>query len=152
MAKQTINTLKSTHHAHGVMIGTPLVLILAFSFGFVLLHPNTDGQTAAASRPIPNTHDTPGVKASNLTPLPIAPSTLPTLDPATQTGDSGSQDAATDTSNPQATSGSGAPTGSPSVQSAAPNTLSNPNASLKIKTKSASSGNVLTNLLHGLGL
>jgi hypothetical protein len=118
LVKYAINTATETQGTHSVLIGTPLVLVLVFAFGFILMHPaKSTGETAAAA----TTHKPTGIKSGVAAPLPLTQTTLPTLSPVPTDG----SDSAPTTTSPQAAGSS--PTSTPAsagVQAAVPNTSS----------------------------
>ena len=154
----TTRNLPKTHTHHSVLIGFPLVIVLAFAFGFVLLQPvhSTNSGLASASQTAQAAASKTSDKTSSATaivPIPLPAANLPTLTPAPVNNDSsldGTSDGATITT-PQSAAGSASPASLPAsassgLQAAVPNHQITSTQS--IRARSSSPGSILTNLFN----
>jgi hypothetical protein len=152
LAQNKVNNFSETHTTHRVLIGTPLILALLFSFGFILMHPANPDQArpTAAGRPVQSSSGPTTEVPADLPSIPLAATSLPTLDQATPASDPSSAATAaeshTATASPQ-TARNASPATASSLQSAVSNSRSlSPNQPISTKVNLPTS--ILTNLLH----
>jgi hypothetical protein len=147
LLQYTMNGFQEAHNTHRVLVGTPLILVILFSFAFLLMNPVTADQPPAVSQTTQTS--TPDEQATQLPPIALAETSLPTLSqvPTTDTGDSAaSAGRSKSNSTPQATARTASSLASTSPQSAAVRQSINPSAPISIKLNQPVS--TLTNLLH----
>lgn len=93
-----LQTSKPSRVGHGVLVLPPLIITVAFCYGFVLMQPHaTKHQTTAASQPVGLTHIDDGLPSLSIAP----PSSLPSLTTIAQDLPAGSTPADIVTGTPQ---------------------------------------------------
>jgi hypothetical protein len=139
LAQYAINQdTNNSHYARRVLIGTPLILALFFSLGFMTVRPGNSNtiQSASSSRPAAaktDIADTAG--PDDFAPIALAETSLPTMSQAPAVSDTSNSTAAAQASTPVApqAAGKSTATASTSPQSATASGQSvNPKKSLSV--------------------